>query len=425
MDTPIVVVIGAGSYVFGPSILYDLIMEHRMDGSEIRLVDLDEEMVEVMGRIAERFAHEADVPVNITWTTDRKQALPDADFVVTSVAIELLKRWRMDHEIITKHGLKEYLSECGGIGGLSYALRSIPLILGICRDMEELCPEAWLLNISNPLPRIMTAVRDYTSISGIGFCYVGLSGQRLVAEMLDMDINDIEFTAAGLNHFSWFTKIVHRQTGQDLYPEIRARVDSPVLANRPLTRHYLIKYGYLAASGDSHIGEYMPFDSRYSKVLTAHHGSSEERHERLQLLRKVAEGKENWGPILKGRAWERPADFINAISRQTSWAFDMLNVPNDGYITNLPQGAIVEVPVMVEDNRVKGKSVGDLPEEVAALCQRVSSVHELVAKAAVQGDLQLARDAISLDWAVADKEAGFKALDELLIMHQDVLPQFR
>ncbi len=215
--------IGAGSFVFTQRLLHDVICRHRMAGCELVLMDLDAELAETMAAIARRMAADTDVTLTISSTGDRAVALRGADFVTASVAAQLLRRYEMDREVLRRHGIREPNAECGGLGGLSYTLRQVPLLLAIARDMERLCPSAWLLNVSNPLPRLVTAVARHTAIKVAGFCNVAWGsddGYGNVGRLLGRPAAELDVVSAGLNHFAWLLSVRDRRTGEDLLPAV-------------------------------------------------------------------------------------------------------------------------------------------------------------------------------------------------------------
>jgi len=427
---PKIAVIGAGSYVFSLGLLYDLIVKHRLAGSRLALMDVDEEKAAVMARIAGRMARDAGIEVDIEPTADRRAALRDADFVTVSAAIEIRRRWEMDKEALRRHGIREILSECGGVGGLSYALRSAWLVLGIARDMDALCPAAWLLNTTNPLPRVVGAVTRHTLIRTVGFCNVAWGGEdhyENVGGLLGRDPRELNVVSGGLNHFAWLLSVHDRRNGEDLMPAVRAAVESRSFGG-PITMGCWRQYGWLPLSGDSHIGEFLPFDPAISQELIAHHGDDRERAERRAALLEAAAGERPWQTLLKGRAWERPGDLIHALSTGTELRLDMVNVPNSGAIDGLPDNAVVEVParVVTAEKRVGLwlSAIGPLPDPIAELCGPISAVHSLAADAAATGNPALLEEAICIDPAIADKPAALRALTELIAAHADLLPQF-
>lgn len=424
-----VAAIGAGSYVFSLSLLQDLIIDHRLNGIHLTLMDIDGEMAADMAAIARRMADEAGVEMTIDSTSDREAALKDADFVTTSVAAQLVKRWEMDKEVIRKYKIKEILSECGGVGGLSYTLRSVPLILGIAKDMERLCPDAWLLNMSNPLPRVITAINRHTSIKSLGFCnnaYGGVDGYRQISNFLNCELSSIKVITAGLNHFTWLLGVSDTNTGKDLMPAINEQLKDEWVGG-PVCMKYWRECGCLPLGGDSHVGEFVPFEPEMSEEHTAHHGTGDERAIRRQEIREAANGERPWQYLAEnyGRSWERPADVIQAIVTGNERYLDMVNLVNNGAISNLPNNAVVEAPAVVANGTVKAVEVGPLPEKAADICAKVSEAHSLAAEAAVTGDREILAEAIQVDPAITDKQAAAQAMDELIKIHSDLLPQFK
>ena len=165
-----IVLIGAGSYVFAAGVVHDAIVDHRIDGLELSLVDVDLEAAQGMAAVAERMASDAGLEVEASATDDRAAALPGADYVVVCAEVQGARRWQMDYEVLSEAGMPEQARECGGLGGLLKALRTTTLVLDIARDMERLCPRAWLLDVTNPMPRVVTAVTRATKVRCAGFC---------------------------------------------------------------------------------------------------------------------------------------------------------------------------------------------------------------------------------------------------------------
>lgn len=421
-----VVVIGAGSYVFSVGLLHDLIIDAGLP-LDLTLVDPNTEVAENMAGVARRMAESAGADVRVDVTADRIKALRGAHFVTNSAAVQLQSRYEQDLAVIAKHGLREIASECGGVGGLAYALRTVPLALGIARDMEAHCPDAWLLNVSNPLPRVITALSRHSSIKSLGFCNVaqgGEDGYGNVAALLNRNADELDVTSAGLNHFAWLLAVRDKQTGEDLLPTVYAALNDGAWSDRPLSVSLWQKYGVLPLSGDSHIGEYLPFDAALMHEHTAYHGTTQERAGRLDAVRQVAQGQQPWQVLMEGRSWERPSDVIAALAGGKELHLDMVNLVNGGHLPGLPDNAVVELPAQVSGGQVTPLDVPAFPEELLAYLQQVSHVHDLAAEAAATGEVRLVDEAVLADPAIPDKRAGLAAIHELLRVHADVLTQF-
>ena len=420
-----VAVIGAGSYVFSPGLLHDLIVDARLP-LELALLDTNVQAAEAMGGVALRMAREVGADVRVDASSDRA-ALKGAQFVTNSAAVQMQSRYEQDRAVIAKHGLREIASECGGVGGLSYALRTVPLALGIARDMEAHCPDAWLLNASNPLPRVITALNRHSKIKSLGFCNVAHGGEgdyHNVAALLGRSADELDVVSAGLNHFAWLLAVRDKQTGEDLLPAVNAALSAGAWQDRPLSRSLWKKYGVLPLSGDSHLGEYLPFDAALMHEHTAYHGNAQERAERLRTVQNVAEGRQPWQTLMEGRSWERPGDVIAALWRGENLHLDMVNLVNGGHLPGLSENAVVELPAQVAAGRVTPLDVPAFPEALLAYLKQVSHVHDLAAEAAATGDTRLVDEAVLADPAIPDKRVGLIAIHELLRVHADVLPQF-
>jgi alpha-galactosidase/6-phospho-beta-glucosidase family protein len=427
-NTMKIVAIGAGSFVFGPTLLLDAIHKHRVARSELVLVDLDAQMAEIMAGIGRRMARELDVDCRITATTDRHVALKGADFCTLSASPQGAQRWRVDYEILKRAGMPDQARECGGLGGLSNALRSISLALDVCRDMEDLCPQAILLDVTNPMPRVVTAVNRFTGIRVYGFCnaaWRGATGYEWLARLTGRPQDGIRVVTAGLNHFAWLISIHDRATGQDLYPLVEQAVCQGEGSEFKLFRKWLDRYGAISAVG-GHASEYLPFDpDAHYATRPPYHGSAEKRQQHRRKLQAIAQGRGKWQDAFTQLSWEHPIDVAVALGNKAPLDVDMINLPNDGYLSELPPARIVEVPARIQDGKLTGVSVGPLPGRTGELCKTLSDVHELVAQGAAQGKRDLLIRAIEIDLAIADKATAIQVLDEMLDAHSDMLPQFR
>jgi alpha-galactosidase len=386
------------------------------------LVDLDREIAEAMAAIGRRMAAAEGVKMEFAAADKREEALAGADFVTTSIAVQLKKRAEADWRIALKHGVLQTNSECGSIGGLSYTMRSVPLVLSVAKDMERLCPKATLLNVTNPLPRVVLAANRYSSIKTVGFCYVSLVGWRMAARAVFLEPDEIDCTFAGLNHFSWLLDVKDRKTGRDLYGEVRAAAEKGFYP--PLVRKYLRQTGYLTGAGDDHIGEFVPFDKDLSVGQPEFgHGSAAERAERREEVLRVARGEEHWRNL--HHSWERPMDYVNAVVRDRPTHFAFLNLMNDSIIDCVAADMVVEAPAEVDARGAKPVRIGRLPESVERLVKPVAEACHWAVEAAVHGDMKAAEKAIEADPAIEDKGAARAAFVEMLEAHGDILDNWK
>ena len=455
-----VVIIGAGSTIFGLGTLATLLRSPRLRGGTLALVDLDAEGLSLVDRLARRLNREWDAGLTIESTTDRRQALPGTEFVVVSIEVGPREgTWQRDWEIPLQFGVRQPYGENGGPGGLAHTLRQVPEMVAIARDMERLCPDAWLINFTNPLPRLCLAVSRYTSIRTVGLCHqineaymmAGVAlGERFGVDVpLGVNSNAhpdvwpkagyvarqmkplVEVKAAGLNHFTWILDLRDRRTGEDLYPAFREAFMALPTDFEPLTRAVFEATGLCPVPGDSHLAEYLPWChdpqtrpwEKYDLYLYDWRLAEERRKEGWRAIAAMAHGR---APIdaLREAESEGAVEIVEGLLGAAQVYRPAVNVPNRGHIANLPDGAIVEVPALVDGWGIQGLNVGALPEMVAELCRREIAVASLSVDAAVHGDRAVALQALLLDPCIDDIDTARCILEAYLAEYAEYLPQF-
>jgi alpha-galactosidase len=374
-------------------------------------------------------------PFVIEAHTDRREALPGAAFVIISVAVQRNERWRLDFQIPLRHGVKQVLGENGGPGGLLHCARNIPIVLDICHDIEALCPEALVLNYTNPEGRICLAATRYTNLQFVGLCHgIGMA-QTVWSGVLGLSPDEVDLKAAGLNHFTWVLDARHGDTGQDLYPSFRAKLakmDLQEIQLSPeysfgikLSRYLMDTYGCWPSCSDDHVGEYLSYAWEYCGLegydFDAANAGAERRWTRL---RQQAAGSESIDDLLERRSGERAIPIIVGVLENTHQYELAVNVPNRTCIPNLPQWAVVEIPATVDALGVHGVHVGPLPEPIAAMCRTQIAVQDRAIEAAVHGDRTAALQALLLDPVVNSISQAEGILEEMLDVHRAFLPQF-
>jgi len=412
MKTANIVFIGAGSMSFGMGTFGDLFTTPELQGSALSLVDIDEENLDRMYGLAVKMNEASGMNMKIRKTTERRDVLPGADFVINSLAIERCVLWRHDFQVPLKYGVKHCLGENGGPGALFFTLRTIPVIIEICRDMEELCPDAWFLNFSNPESRIILAVSKYTKIKCAGFCHGIYMGKWAVAHILGFDANEIEVAGAGLNHFQWITGIRRKSDNADLYPILREKekVFDPGFA--PFSRKIFRAFGYWATCSDDHLGEYLPYG--YEAGMHGYDFDADDRgHDDMkQKIRDIMEDKLDVKDLLK-KSGERAVEAIVAMHTGKCIEIPAAIVYNGGAITNLPDDLAVEIPVIADGGGMTKTHVGEVPAGAAALMTLQVGPQQISVEAAVRGDKQLALQALLVDPVMNSADAAVKILDEL------------
>ncbi len=428
-----IVVIGAGSFSFGTMTVRDIMEAPEMRGSEVVLVDLNEERLDRMHRLCNRLNETWQAEMKIWSTTDRREALPGADIVVGAVEQNRYPLWQMDIAIPRKLGCGDLYGENGGPGGFFHTLRQVPITLAIARDIEALCPNAWFVQMSNPESRLTLAVQRYTKVKSVGVCLGAYITRRSLADkVLGIPEEEVEIKAAGINHCHWVMDIRHVGTGEDLYPAVREKIKAVDPSWQPLSRYCLDRFGYFPGPADSHVGEYISWAENH---LTPGYNSwvfeADKEVERMtQMLEKYAAGSGPLSPeeleqfmVERGYKWQTMDIILSLLDGKNRYVLSV-NIPNDGYITNLKRDAVIEVPALIGADRIYGVGMGDLPLPIASLMNRQLDVMDLNLEAAVTGDRKTALEGLMLDPLVPDPDIAEKLLDEMLVAQKAYLPQF-
>jgi len=439
-----IVLIGAGSAAFGLGTLGDIFKSKPLQGSSIVLHDINPTALDKVYKIAQRFITDNQLPYTVSATTSRREALQGADFCVISIEVgDRFALWDQDWQIPQQYGLRQVYGENGGPGGLFHALRIIPPILEICGDINDICPNAYVFNFSNPMSRICLAVaRKYPHLKIIGLCHEIASLVEHLPRMLETPLENLEFTAGGLNHFSVLLEISYKDNGQNAYPDVRQRAPAyfgrqpeyidildylfhsqetvPQPSPRPwperrLFKTMLEKFGYLPITSDSHFGEYV----HWAYEVADHKGILDfYRWYKKWSVEQVSESR-----IEGTLAWEywRIVPIVEGILANSGHRELAVNIPNRGFIDNLPQDLVVEVPATVDKNGVHGLKLGALPKGIAGLLNNQAGVLDLSVEAALTGSRAAALQALLVDPVVDSVRAAEQTLDTMLELQQEYL----
>jgi alpha-galactosidase len=456
-----ITLIGAGSTEFAENTFSSLIRSERLRGSRLSLVDINADSLEVNRRLAERLNREWNSQMTITAHTDYRDALEGAQFVVNAIEVGARENlWKRDFEIPLKHGVRQPYAENGGPGGFAHAARNIGPILRIARDMERICPDAWFVNYTNPMIRICDAVNRHTKIKAVGLCHQIYAGYVAVGVALAKDLGievppeltglhaaadqyaaqqvvrrqivpRVDIRAAGLNHFTWMLSLRDRVTGEDLYPLFRKRFFELDPKFEPLTRDVFAAFGLFPIPGDTHLCEYLPWMSdpiakpweRYDIKLYDWDFMSALRDFKADRLHKMADDELTVEGLLDTDS-EGALEMIENIAGGTTHYHLAANLPNAGQIANLPLGATVETPVVVDGAGIHPVHVGALPEPIAELCRRETTVAQLCVDAAAEGSREKALQCLLLDPVITDIPTARNILDDYLTEYKTHLPQF-
>jgi len=457
-----IVVIGAGSASFGENTLSALMRSKKLRGSNLTLVDRNTDSLDIVKRLAERLNREWDSNFTISSFTNHKDALDsDTQFVVSAIEVGAREGlWRKDFEIPLRFGVRQPYAENGGPGGFAHASRNIGPVLNIVRDMEHACPDAWFINFTNPMTRICDTINRHSRIKAVGLCHQIFVGFTMVGMVLGNDlgidvpdgisgvhsdlleiplreqvahaaVQRLDIIAAGLNHFTWVLSIRDKQTGEDLYPLFRKRWAEYRPEFEPLTRKVFESFDIFPVPGDTHLCEYLPWVSdpiikpwvKYNLRLYDWDLWAGMREFSLDRLNEMAEGHATIEGMLDTDS-EGALEMIENISGAGKHYHVAANLPNMGQIPNLPPGATVETPVLVDGAGIHPVHVDPLPEGVAELCRRDIVVGQLCVDAAVEGNRQKALQCLLLDPVINDIDTAKLVLDAYLTEYKEYLPQF-
>lgn len=424
-----IVIIGAGSHVFSRRLITDFLSVPSLRESTICLMDIDPQRLAHMTSLANKMVRQWGFKTTVESTMDRRAALRNADYVITSIRVGGRVMNQVDLEIPMKYGITQGIGDTIGPGGVFYGLRHIPVMLGVCRDMEELCPDAWLINYTNPMAMICWAMNDFSHIKNIGLCHSVQGTQADLARYIGAPIDEVSSWVAGINHMAWFLELKWR--GDDAYPLLREKFQDPKIYSRAdahwagadIVRVEIFKaFGYFNTESSQHMSEYVPYFRKRPELferfgLTVGLDWLKERQQRMagedERLRQRIDSDEE---IPLQRSHEYCSYIIEAMETDTPLRINA-NVENTGLITNLPQGCCVEVPSLVDKRGVHPCYVGNLPPQCAALNRSNINVHELSVKAAVEKDTTRIVQALLVDpltSAVLTIDETRDLVDELL-----------
>ena len=420
-----IVLVGAGSSVFGYKNVLDAANISTLKGSELMLHDINVTRLETMTGLAEKINEATSAGLEINHSIDQDEALRDADYVLVSIEVDRMKRWRQDWEIPFKHGIKQVIGENGGPGGVFHAWRNIPPILEIAFTMEEVCPDAWLLNYTNPVPRLCLAINRYTNIKTVGLCHEVEHQLQRLAPLMGIPTALLDVVSAGLNHFSWY-KELRLKDGTDAYPMLDVALKN-TKGFQPLCKAMYRQFGLYPSTDDNHIGEYLAYSWELTpdefRGLNWIKRCNEEGQRNWEQINMLIEGKE---PLdVEGKlSGERAMHIIAGMMSNSNHIELQVNLPNNGQVSNLIKDAIVETPAIINKGGIYPIQVGELPEGLAALCNIQIMVQNLVVEAGVSGKIEKAKQALLVDPVVNDQQKALQVFDELMKLHGDLLPQF-
>jgi alpha-galactosidase len=433
--------IGAGSLEFTTTLVRDILTFPLLRDSTFALMDINAERLEFAHQAVTRLVEASKAPAKVFATLDRVEALRDADVVLTTILSGSTEVWRHDIEIPKKYGVDTNVGDTRGPSGIFRFLRTINPMMDILHDMERYCPDAVLLNYTNPMAMLCSALQKQTFIPVTGLCHSVQGSAMMLAEWIGAPFEEIDYVCAGINHQAWYLQ--YKWNGEDAYPLIhKAVTERPEIYNEEIVRNEMyLALGYYVTESSGHNSEYNWWFRKRPDLIEKYciDGTGWNPGEYAYILKEYQHNEATWKDIVKEklarsltpedleRGHEYAAYIINALKGGEMFKFNG-NVPNTHLITNLPEGACVEVPVLVNKAGIHPIYVGALPPECALITQLSSGIEELAIQASLSGDPVAVYRAICHDPLTASvlSLAEIRQMtNELFAQHKDYLPQFK
>ena len=426
--------IGAGSTVFAKNVLGDCMLTPSLQNAHIALYDIDLKRLKESHKMLENINKNCNESrATIISYTDAREALTDATFVINAIQVGGYEPCTVtDFEIPKKYGLRQTIADTLGIGGIFRGLRTIPVLLDYCKIMEEVCPDAWLLNYTNPMSILTLAILKATKIKTIGLCHsVQVCAPHLLRH-LGMEYDNVSYKIAGINHMAWLLEV--KANGEDLYPEIKQKASQLDGKHYDMVRFEIMKrFGYYVTESSEHNSEYMPYfiKDKYPELIERFNIPLDE------YPRRCIEQIKNWENLREEivhdhhlshtRTHEYASYIMEAMITNKPYKIGA-NVLNTGLITNLPNDCVVEVPCLVDANGVTPCFVGDLPPQLAALNRTNINVHQLTVEAALTLKKEHIYHAAMLDPHTSSElsiDDIYDLVDDLIKAHKGWLPEYK
>lgn len=424
-----VAMIGAGSVMFSNNLTGDILGFHEFRNATFAYMDMDRDRLEVGAALCKKVAKAVGAKPKIIATQNRREALAGADFVINMVQIGGFDSNLVDFEIPRKYGLNFTIADTTGPGGLFRALRTYPMLAGLCRDMEAVCPNAWLLNYSNPMSMNMQTITRTSGIHAVGLCHSVQGTFHQLMGYIGEKPDEVVFLCAGINHMAFYLKL--EKNGVNLYPRLFAAMKQPAIYNTNKVRFELMKrLGYFVTESSEHSAEYcahfIPHGAdiirRYDVPLDEYLRRCDAIVDEFARLKKFSRSNQ---PVEVHRSAEYGSTIIHSVvTGQPSVVYG--NMPNHGAITNLPATAITEVPTLVDRNGCQLTTVGELPPQLVGYMQPHIIQHELFIRAAMEGRRDHVYQACMFDpltAATLTLDQIVEMCDELITVHGKLLPK--
>ena len=441
---PKITLIGAGSVVFTRNLCSDILLTPVLQESTIALMDIDPARLAQARDLVQALVDQRGLKAQVVATTERREAVQDADYVITTFQQGGLDAYALDIEIPQRYGVEQCVGDTLGPGGVFRALRTIPVLIDLCRDLDDLAPDALLINYVNPMAANCWAVDVVTGRPCVGLCHSVQGTSEMLAAWIGVPYEEVAFLCAGINHQSWFLEF--RRGDEDLYPLLWEAIGRPEVYTQEPVRIELMKYfGYFVTESSGHASEYVPYFRKNARMVNedlvprfkdpANHWFDFGRTGGYlrYCVSRLTEAQKEYQELLAGignlpthRTHEYGSYIVEAMETNRPARING-NVPNWGLIDNLPQGCCVEVPCLVDSNGIQPTTIGALPTQLAALNRTNVNVQELIVEAALSGDTDAVYHACMLDpltAAVCTLPQIRSMVSEMLAAQAHWLPQF-
>jgi alpha-galactosidase len=430
---PKITFIGAGSTVFAKNLLGDILSFPELAHSHIALFDIDETRLKTSEVVAHRVAEAVGASPTIHATTNRREALDGADYAICMIQVAGYKPGTViDFEIPKRYGLRQTIADTLGIGGIMRGLRTIPVLLDMCRDMEELCPDVTFLQYVNPMAMNCWAISRASTIKTVGLCHSVPWTAYELSRDIGVPVEEISYRVAGVNHVAFFLNI--ERDGEDLYPRIRQVIDEGRVPATNQVRYEMFKrLGYFVTESSEHFSEYVPWFIKRDRpdLIEQLNIPLDEYIRRCEVQiadwEKQRAALEGGAPLTVHQSVEYGSGIIHSIETGTPRVI-YGNVANDGLIDNLPNGCCVEVPCVVDKNGIQPTKIGAIPPQLAALMQTQINVQSLTVEAALTHKREHIYHAAMLDphtGAELALDQIWLLVDDLIAAHGSWLPAYR
>ena len=436
---PKITFIGAGSFGFTRTLVRDILTFPLLERSTLCLMDIDPQRLDFSRRAVQRIVDQGGYLAKVETTLNRQEALRDADYVMVTILAGATDVWRHDIEIPAHYGVDINVGDTRGPSGIFRALRTIPVMLEIARDMEQLCPRATMLNYTNPMAMLCRAIQRETSIQMTGLCHSVQGTAEMLAGWIGSPMEEVTYTCAGINHMAWYLDF--KWQGEDAYPLIRkAILERPEVCNEEQVRNEMfLAFDHYVTESSGHNSEYNSWFRKRPNLIEQYctHGTGWNPGEHAFILKEYQRRDKEWvkdirawiddpAPRNLSRGHEYAAYIINALEGGEPFTFNG-NVPNKGCVTNLPHDACVEVPVWVSRKGFEPTNVGALPPQCAVLTNLSAQIEEMTVEASITGNKSLVYHAIyndPLTAAVLSLAEIRKMVDDMFAQNAPYLPQF-